>query len=102
MAHEFEAALTGDLPLLVDFWAEWCGPCRWVSPLVEELAEEYKRKLRVAKVNVDEAKELASKYQILSIPTLMIFRNGQVLGTHVGAVPKDEMRKFIEKTLGSN
>lgn len=87
---------------LVDFWAEWCGPCRMVSPVVEELSNDYDGKVKFVKVNVDEANELASKYNIFSIPTLAIFKNGQLVSQQVGAASKDSYKNMIEKTLLSS
>ena len=87
------------LPVFVDFWAEWCGPCRMVSPVVEELAEEYEGKVNFVKVNVDEANELASKYNVFSIPTLAIFHKGQVVSQQVGAASKDSYKNMIDKAL---
>ncbi len=96
----FEAeALQSDKPVLVDFWAEWCGPCRMVGPTVEELAEEYAGKVKVGKLNVDNAREVAAKYGIRSIPTLMIFKGGQVADTVIGAQPKDSLKAFLDKNL---
>lgn len=86
-------------PVFVDFWAEWCGPCRMVSPVVEELAEEYNGKVNFVKVNVDEANELASKYNVFSIPTLAIFNNGQIVAQQVGAASKESYKNMIEKAL---
>jgi thioredoxin 1 len=86
-------------PVFVDFWAEWCGPCRMVSPVVEELAEEYNGKVDFVKVNVDEANEIASKYNVFSIPTLAIFNKGQIVAQQVGAASKESYKNMIEKAL---
>jgi len=94
-----EEALKSDIPVLIDFWAEWCGPCRMVAPTVEELAEEYSGKVKVCKLNVDNAREVASNYGIRSIPTLMIFKDGTVKDTIVGAQPKDSLKAFIDKNI---
>jgi thioredoxin len=87
------------LPVFVDFWAEWCGPCRMVTPVVEELASEYAGKINFVKVNVDENNELASKYNVFSIPTLAIFNRGQIVAQQVGAASKSSYKNMIEKTL---
>jgi len=91
--------LKSDLPVVVDFWAEWCGPCRMVAPVVEELAKEYENKVKIGKVDVDESPATASRYGIMSIPTLMFFKGGQIMGQLVGAVNKSELKKKIESNL---
>lgn len=91
--------INADVPVFVDFWAEWCGPCRMVSPVVEELANDYDGKVKFVKVNVDEANELASKYNVFSIPTLAIFNKGQLVTQQVGAASKESYKNMIEKTL---
>ena len=85
--------------VLVDFWASWCGPCRMVSPIIDELAEEYAGKLTVGKVNVDEQSELASQYAIVSIPTILVFKNGKVVEKKVGAYSKDDFCDMIDSLL---
>ena len=94
--------MNSKVPVFVDFWAEWCGPCRMVSPVVEELSNDYDGKVKFVKVNVDEANELASKYNIFSIPTLAIFKNGKLVNQQVGAASKDSYKNMIEKTLLSS
>jgi thioredoxin 1 len=90
-----QEVLKSDLPVLVDFWAPWCGPCRMVSPLVDELAEELTGKLKVVKVNTDENQEIAVKYGIRSIPTLGIFKNGEIIDGVIGAVPKQTIKEKL-------
>ena len=84
-------------PILVDFWAEWCGPCRMVAPVLETLADEYSGKARVGKVNVDEQSSLASKFGVQSIPTLLLFKDGKVVEQFVGATTKDVLAKLLDK-----
>lgn len=85
--------------VLVDFWASWCGPCQMVSPVIDELSEEYSGRLKVGKVNVDEEGELASNFAIVSIPTVIIFKNGKIAERLVGAYSKDSYEELIEKYL---
>ena len=85
-----------DIPVLVDFWAEWCAPCHMVAPVVDEISKEYQTKLKVCKLNVDEAPNASSKYDIMSIPTLAIFKNGDLVGKVVGAVPKPDVEALIK------
>ncbi len=92
--------LESKLPCLVDFWAEWCGPCRRVAPIVEEVAKEFEGKCKVGKLNVDEGNKTASSYGIMSIPTLMFFKNGQVMEQVVGALGKAELKAKIKEHLG--
>lgn len=88
--------LNSDKPVLVDFWAEWCGPCRMVGPIVDEIASEYDGRVSVGKLNVDENPDVPSKYGIRSIPTLMVFKNGELVEKIVGAVPKSVITGKIE------
>jgi thioredoxin 1 len=94
-----QEVLKSPTPVMIDFWAEWCGPCKMIGPLVEELAVEYAGKIKVGKLNVDECGSIAQKYRILSIPTLLFFKQGEVFSQMVGAAPKKEVVKYIDKVL---
>lgn len=98
----FEAdVLKSDKPVLVDFWAEWCGPCKAIAPALDELAGTYNGKLQIAKVNVDDNRTIPAKYGIRGIPTLMVFKDGQLLATKVGALSKAQLAQFIDQQLAA-
>ena len=91
--------LDSDIPVLADFWAEWCVPCKMVGPILEQMAEEYEGKIKVVKINVDEEGELASNYNIVSIPTILLFHNGAVAKQQIGAVPKKVLEELVKEYL---
>jgi len=91
--------IESDVPVLVDFWAPWCGPCRMVAPVVEEIAQERAEQLKVVKLNIDENQNVATQFNVMSIPTLMVFRNGEVAKTVVGAYPKRKLEAELEPAL---
>jgi len=95
-----QEVLKSDKPVLVDFWAEWCGPCKMVSPAVSQIAEEMKDHLKVGKMNVDENPKTTQAYQILSIPSLKVYKNGKILGEMVGAMPKPVIEQKLKSILG--
>ena len=105
MAREFTddnfdaEVLKSEVPVLVDFWAPWCGPCKMIAPVVEELATEYDGKAKIGKLNTDENQQVAMKYGVMSIPTLIIFKNGEVADRIVGVQPKDNIQSKLESAL---
>ena len=107
IVHTTDAAFEQDVvkskePVLLDFWAEWCGPCKMIAPILDTIAAEYKDKLRVVKLNIDENPKTPPKFNIRSIPTLLFFRNGAVAAQQVGLVSKAQLESFLEKNLNAN
>jgi thioredoxin 1 len=91
--------LNSDLPVLVDYWAEWCGPCKSIAPILDEVAQEYDGRLKVAKMNVDENQQVPAKFGIRGIPTLMLFKNGNLEATKVGALSKSQLTAFLDSNI---
>ena len=104
ITHTSDASFNADVieaatPVLVDYWAEWCGPCKMIAPILDEVSKTYDGKLRIAKMNVDENRDVPAKYGIRGIPTLMLFKNGELAATKVGALSKAQLTAFIDSHL---
>ena len=94
-----EQVLKSEIPVLVDYWAEWCGPCKMIAPVLDEVAPEYAGKLKICKLNIEENEVTAPKYNVRSIPTLMLFRNGEVIATKASALSKSQLTEFLDSNL---
>ncbi|MEM9013578.1 MAG: thioredoxin TrxA [Pseudomonadota bacterium] len=92
--------LNASKPVVIDFWAEWCGPCRQIAPALEEISAEYEGRVTIAKINIDENPDTPGKYGVRGIPTMMLFKDGELAGTKVGAAPKGKIVEWIDETLG--
>ncbi|WP_069999598.1 thioredoxin [Cellulosilyticum sp. I15G10I2] len=105
MAYKFtdnnfeEDVLQSQMPVVIDFYADWCGPCKMMSPVIDELASDYEGKVKIGKLNTDENRSIATKYNIMSIPTILLMKNGQVVDTVVGAMPKTALQDKIDRML---
>ena len=97
---DFETTVVqSDIPVLVDFWAPWCGPCKMIAPILDEIAPEFEGKAKIVKINVDDNQLVAGQFGVRSIPTLLLFKNGQLVATQVGALPKNQLAAFINQHL---
>ena len=94
-----DEVLKSETPVLVDYWAEWCGPCKSIAPILDEVAKEYEGRLKIAKINVDENQQTPAKFGIRGIPTLMLFKNGNVEATRVGALSKSQLTAFLDSNI---
>ena len=94
-----DEVLKSDTPVLVDYWAEWCGPCKSIAPILDDIAKEYDGRLKIAKINVDENQQVPAKFGIRGIPTLMLFKNGNVEATRVGALSKSQLTAFLDSNI---
>jgi thioredoxin 1 len=98
-SENFYELVDSETPVLVDFWAEWCGPCKMIAPILDQVAEEYADKLTVVKVNIDQVDDIAPKFGVRGIPTLLMFKSGKVIGTKVGALSKSQLDDFIKSLI---
>jgi thioredoxin 1 len=99
-SSNFDSEVTKSaIPVVADFWAEWCGPCKMIAPILKELAKDYKDKIKIAKIDVDAEGELAQQFNIVSIPTILVFNKGQVVKQQIGAVPRQALEKMIKEVL---